>query len=388
MRVPTSVTRASGYMLGVLALGACGSSSHGVEMDATPERRDAAVDVLDAVMIPDVRDAGADAPDVWIFFDVQPRDVIVDRPPVADIPPPDGPWTTLVERPRPSCPDTSERGCGVVRVEGGTFNMGGGTQVQSRIVQHDVSISPFALDQSEVTVRRFRRFAEGPAESYRPGNVRFWARGQWWNLPTDTRFSLPIAYDPATAPRATWTPAPASMEDLPIVGVNRPIAMLFCVWDGGFLQTEAQWEWAARGVPDGRPTPRRYAWGNEEDVCARANVFAGARCADREPRLRPVGSFPPTGLFFDLTGNAAELTMDHFRFYGRTEYCWEDQPILDPACLARSPNQCYTSRGGSFATAQDIHTYDRIPVMCEDLLLGLIIDDQTLLTGFRCAYPP
>ncbi len=45
----------------------------------------------------------------------------------------------------------------------------------------------------------------------------------------------------------TWTDAAGPHETLPINCVDWYEAYAFCIWDGGFLPSEAEWEYAAAG---------------------------------------------------------------------------------------------------------------------------------------------
>src|SRR5208337_5658772 len=56
----------------------------------------------------------------------------------------------------------------------------------------------------------------------------------------------------------TWTSAPGTQETLPINCVNWYAAYAFCIWDGGFLPREAEWEYAAAGGSE----QREYPWGS------------------------------------------------------------------------------------------------------------------------------
>src|SRR5208337_5313332 len=57
---------------------------------------------------------------------------------------------------------------------------------------------------------------------------------------------------------STWTPSPGTQENLPVGCVTWYEAYAFCIWDGGFLPSGAEWEYAAAGVSQ----QREYPWGS------------------------------------------------------------------------------------------------------------------------------
>jgi formylglycine-generating enzyme required for sulfatase activity len=100
------------------------------------------------------------------------------------------------------------------------------------------------------------------------------------------------------AGRPPHWPAP---DDHPVTFVDWHDATAFCVWAGGRLPSETEWEKAARGTD-----ARRFPWGDEEDA-SRAAVGSGLK----RGTTSPVGAHPrgasPYGLQ-DMAGNVWEWT--------------------------------------------------------------------------------
>ncbi len=175
-----------------------------------------------------------------------------------------------------------------MEVSGGTFyrsytNDGGGPTGEA----NPATVSSFRLDKYDVTVGRFRQFinawdggagwlpANGsgkhthlnggkglldvgigdlgavPAASvvYETGWVS--ATGNGEIEPTNSSPS-------AQCGSGTWTPSVGSNENLPINCVNWFSAYAFCIWDGGFLPSDAEWEYAAAAGAQ----EREYPWGS------------------------------------------------------------------------------------------------------------------------------
>jgi formylglycine-generating enzyme required for sulfatase activity len=154
-------------------------------------------------------------------------------------------------------------------------------------------------------------------------------------------------FDPAhAAKRAPW-----ANEQHPVIYVSAKDAERFCEWLSQAerkryrLPTEAEWEYAARGLES-----RTYPWGDSLDAGHYAN-FADARTAfswrdpridDGWPQTSPVGYFPrgasPFGVE-DLAGNVFEWTLDGLENYKGKE-------VVNPRGPKQSPQR--VCRGGSW----------------------------------------
>ncbi len=242
---------------------------------------------------------------------------------------------------------------GRVRIPGGTFTMGStgvemlqGLASCSRAASeaahcrdpgvlvaltaegaaHAVTLSAFEMDRTEVRVADYARCVSAGACA-RPAFA-----------PTDARFAEP---------------------ELPVTQVRWEDANAYCTWAGGRLPTEAEWEYAARGV-DGREFP----WGNQfnghlanhgsavRNHGAFANDWADA--TDGFVGLAPVGSFPdgatPLGLL-DMAGNAAEWVADLIELDadGRPAPYPADPEVNPPP---KTPGGgVHVARGGSYLDA-------------------------------------
>jgi formylglycine-generating enzyme required for sulfatase activity len=134
------------------------------------------------------------------------------------------------------------------------------------------TVSGFRLDKYLVTVGRFRQFVAAwkggsgyvpPAgsgkHSYLNGGKGLANSGTGggfepgWRVGDDSNIGPPPAVG-----NSTWTNTPGTQENLPINYVNWWEAYAFCIWDGGFLPSEAEWEYAAAGGSQQREWP----WGS------------------------------------------------------------------------------------------------------------------------------
>ncbi len=181
--------------------------------------------------------------------------------------------------------------------------------------EHPAYVSDFYLDAFEVTVARFRRFADAYPDSLpKPGDGAHpkipgtgW-RPEWEAELPKTRAELDDATVCGSFPPnyafPTWTATPGPRESYPLNCVSWHLAFAFCVWDGGRLPTEAEWEYAAAGGDENR----LYPWGNVPDWSGPGDTWACTSndCFGAPPK--------PGGLArwgqFAMAGSVAEWVLD------------------------------------------------------------------------------
>ena len=214
--------------------------------------------------------------------------------------------------------------CASTVVPGGIFMMGRGTGAvgdvypagyADEVPAHSVTVTDFALDKYEVTVGRFRQFVAAYGAGWRPtagDGAHPRIPGSGWdatwntNLPEDA--STLVTHLKCDASYSNWTDTVADAEAYPINCVNWYEAMAFCVWDGGRLPTEAEWEYAAAGGAE----ERLFPWGGAlpSAEAARANTSY----SDASP-FTAVGSHPTGGAKWgqqDMAGSLWEWTLDSY----------------------------------------------------------------------------
>jgi formylglycine-generating enzyme len=264
-----------------------------------------------------------------------------------------------------TCPggNGTESCCTSHEVVGGTYyrtyaNDGTG----AKGTKDAATVHGFRLDRYEVTVGRFRQF------------VTAWNNGKGWTPPEGSGKHVHLndgqgltnsgavgafesgwstVYDSSLAPiarfsgcgtTATWTAAAGSNESRPINCVSWYEAAAFCVWDGGFLPSEAEWGYAAAGGSE----QRAYPWGTTapgaSSQYAIYNCYCptgSSSCTGGVTNMAAVGyasqGFGKWGQL-DLAGSVWEWTLDW-----RTDFA---NPCVD--CANTSAATARTFWGGGF----------------------------------------
>lgn len=279
--------------------------------------------------------------------------------------------------------------CASLEVPGGIFPMGrseDGTDAADvssalgrELPEHDVTVSAFRLDKYEVTVGRMRAFVEA-YDSWRQAGHPEAGEGQhplvegsgWqtsWPLPEDEEaLRASFACIIADEEDALWSDEPAEREDYPMNCMDWYVASAFCIWDGGRLPTEAEWEFAAAGGDQNR----LYPWG--WDFPGGAVTHGCSSDESLRECMEPVGSAPSGDGRYgqaDLAGSVAEWLFD---VYDADWYSTDGQSCVDCACMA--PEDGDRVYRGASVLGIDLRATYRSGFAPE-------ADDQAF--GFRCA---
>ena len=216
------------------------------------------------------------------------------------------------------------------------------------------TVSTFRLDQYVVTVGRFRQFVgAGMGTQQQPPSAGAGARtlngaanqGGWdpaWNGSLAADKATLVAGVKCDATYAPWTDTAGANESLPMTCITWYEAMAFCVWDGGFLPTNAELDYAAQGGNEQRAYPWSFPPSSLAIDCAHAS-YGG--CPPPQ-RLTPVGADSPAGDgrwgHADLAGNAFQFPLDAFGSYATS--CDDCADLTSPL----QPGANRVIRGGAF----------------------------------------
>jgi formylglycine-generating enzyme required for sulfatase activity len=176
---------------------------------------------------------------------------------------------------------------------------------------HQVALSAFEILRTEVTVAQYRYCVEAEVcaePEPQPDSYCLWYEG-------------------------------VEFENHPVDCVDWFQAGTFCVFAGGRLPSEAEWEYAARSAGQDIMFP----WGDEEATCDLAVMSAegGPECCGGENLCAPCSK--PSGAsdqgLCDLAGNVNEWVQDRYHddYEGAPEdgSAWEEPDEDWPACIGR-----------------------------------------------------
>ncbi len=236
--------------------------------------------------------------------------------------------------------------------------------------EHEARVAAFRMDETEVSVEEFRAWvdaygARAPAIVEGSGSHPSVPGSGWQAAYSEhlvaERASLIAALSCDAA--ATYSEQPASSDELPINCVDWYEAQAYCIWRGGRLPTEAEWEFAAAGGDENR----LYPWGEAAPTPERAAVAVSGP-VETGTLTAGVGRYG----HYDLAGNVWEWALD-----------WLDPGAYDreiecPDCLPSSQGTHRALRGGAWS-------YPAVAARAATRS-GELPEERSRAIGFRCAY--
>jgi formylglycine-generating enzyme required for sulfatase activity len=286
------------------------------------------------------------------------------------------------------------------------------------------TLSTFRLDKYETTVARFREYVKyleaggsapaagsgkhthlnmgmGLADSGKSGSFEAGWDASWSSkIPSGSGATAKwksnltsggMAGGGGCSTYGTWTDTPGKNELLPITCTSWYESYAFCIWDGGFLPSEAEWKYAAAGGDE----QRQYPWGttapgsNNEyaiyDCCypnGKCSAASGSDTCTGLVNVAPVGFASKGGGKYgqlDLIGSVWEWNLDRFANYV--------DPCTDCAYLTGSTaNRVLPGAGfhsGTSLGSTVLFSYNRTSVSYDaDTYRG------DYAVGLRCARSP
>lgn len=297
------------------------------------------------------------------------------------------------------CGSPGESCCTNTKITGGAFYRTYTSDGSAATNTADpATISDFRLDKYLVTVGRFRKFVaawdqgsgftpdtgsgkhghlnggKGLADSGAAGSYE----AGWLD---NYNYKLDLSNDSLQCQTgtATWTSDVGENEKLPMNCINWYEAYAFCIWDGGFLASEAEYVYAAAGGSE----QRKFPWGSTSP--GKSNDYAvwgcnfpdGAGTCDGSLRnIAPV-DVPQKGAGrwgqLNLVGNLIEWYLDWFS----PSYA---SPCTDCANLADGSGRA--PRDGYFAST------DEKLLQSSYRNNGFYPANRFFSYGFRCARSP
>ena len=304
-------------------------------------------------------------------------------------------------------------------VEGGTYSRTYTNQGKGASGKGDpATISSYRLDKYEVTVARMREYVKylegggsppaagsgkhsylnggkgladsGKVGSFEPGWDAAWNRRIPSGAGATAKWRANLTSGGCKT-YGTWTDEPGKNEMLPLTCPSWYESYAFCIWDGGFLPSEAEWKYAAAGGDE----LRAYPWGSTApgsdneyaiyDCCypnGQCSVSSGRDTCTGVVNAAPVG-FAAKGIGkygqIDLVGNVWEWLIDRYADYVN--------PCEDCAYLTGNTNN-RVMPGAGFHTGANLgatllYSYNRSSISYD---ANSYRGDYAV--GFRCARAP
>ena len=316
----------------------------------------------------------------------------------------------------PNKPEKLKNSAGMVWIPGGVFNMGADNKQgrQDEFPKHNVKVSGFYMDSTEVTNAQFEKFVSEtgyittaekdvnwdelkkqlPADTPKPdaetlkaaslvfvpteGEVSLQDYSQWWQWTHGANWKHPKGPESDIIGK----------ENYPVIHISWDDANAYCKWAGKRLPTEAEWEFAARGSLKNSV----YTWGNEkiDEGKTHCNYWQGSfpyknETVDGFYGAAPVKTFAPNGYgLYDMAGNVWEWCADK---YNNTYY--DSFKKITIAVNPKGPEKSFdpdeplvakrVMRGGSFLCNESYCSGYRVSARMKSSS-----DSSMEHLGFRC----
>ncbi|MDT8283399.1 MAG: selenoneine synthase SenA [Gammaproteobacteria bacterium] len=229
---------------------------------------------------------------------------------------------------------------GDVYIEGGVFLLGADKNTDfcfdNEKWQHPVSINPFAIARAATSYQQYAKFVD--AGGY--NNQQYWDK-QGWDWLQKNNIKQPDGWKKDKNGHwlikqfDQWQTMPPHAA---VIHINWYEANAYCHWANRRLPTEAEWEMAACGNSETKPS---YPWGDEPPTDKHVNMDS------RAMRSIDVGALPDGDSVYgcrQMLGNVWEWTADTFNPYpGFVADMYQDysQPLFA---------QTKVLRGGAWST--------------------------------------
>ena len=227
-----------------------------------------------------------------------------------------------------------------VTIPGGTFMMGY-TQFSDEAPIHTVQLDSFELLESEVTTLQFAAFLNAVEQQ---DNGRYVTTGGLWSSNSSFRTDGYMGDEFCGLSRNwtgsfyTYSAISSKYSEYPVVYVTWTSACEFCMWIGGTLPSEAQWEYAAGG-------PNHYTW-------SLGNTFTNTDYCFSTTNTCPVKSYSANGFgIYDMSGGVFEWCYDSFSTYFY-QSCFNSGTVINPINTSGSD---FVARGGSWFEGISYH---------------------------------
>jgi formylglycine-generating enzyme required for sulfatase activity len=302
-----------------------------------------------------------------------------------------------------ACGAAGENCCTSPAVPPGTFyrdyvNDGTGPTQQAS----SATVSAFRLDKYDVTVGRFRVFVDAWTNGYRPpagsgkhthlngglglvnsdpavvGNPDPSLHYEPGWIPGDNAYlaltTSNLICSMATPPASTWTVTPGADEKLPMNCVDWYEAYAFCIWDGGFLPSEAEYAYAAAGGSE----DREYPWGSTPPGTASQYAIYFYYYPDGSGTFLGVPNFAPVGTATLGAGKWTQLDLVGEVFQWSLDYVEQYTGCVD--CANTTANMERVFRGSGFGNEEGF--------LVPTFRGYAYADGRGDPVGFRCARSP